>query len=80
MLSYSHMTIWANQSWLALGLDLDGLWSRQFGMVLGKPSKKKPKKFWQMSKNSRGGGLEQVHVKKNHSLKIIFLRLPLVIK
>ena len=34
MLSYSHMTIWANQSWLALGLDLDGLWSRKFGMVL----------------------------------------------
>ena len=34
MLSYSHMTIWANQSWLALGLDLDGLWSWKFGMVL----------------------------------------------
>ena len=34
MLSYSHMTIWANQSWLALGLNLDGLRSRKFGMVL----------------------------------------------
>ena len=34
MLSYSHMTIWANQSWLALGLDLDGLWSWKLGMVL----------------------------------------------
>ena len=33
MLSYSHMTIWANQSWMALGLDLDGLWSWKFVMV-----------------------------------------------
>ena len=34
MLSYSHMTIWANQSWPALGLDWAGFWSKKIGMVL----------------------------------------------
>ena len=31
ILSYSHMTIWANQSWLPLGLDWAGF--RKFGIV-----------------------------------------------